>query len=68
MVEVGMPKMKAIQSATIVNAEVLKIDEIGEIAVGKFADIIAVDNDPTKDIKTLEDVIFVMKNGIVYKE
>ena len=68
MVEVGMPEMKAIQSATIVNAEVLEINEIGEIAVGKFADIIAVDNDPTKDIKTLENVIFVMKNGIVYKE
>lgn len=68
MVEVGMPKMKAIQSATIVNAEVLKIDEIGQIAVGKFADIIAVENDPTKDIKTLEKVTFVMKNGIVYKD
>ena len=68
MVEVGMPEMEAIQSATIVNAKVLQIDEIGEIAVGKFADIIAVDEDPTKDIKTLENVIFVMKNGIVYKD
>ena len=68
MVEVGMPEMKAIQSATIVNAEVLKIDDIGEIAVGKFADIIAVDNDPTEDIKTMENVTFVMKNGVVYKE
>ena len=68
MVEVGMPEMKAIQSATVVNAEVLKIDHIGEIAVGKFADIIAVENDPTEDIKTLENVIFVMKNGVVYKD
>ena len=68
MVEVGMPKMEAIQSATIVNAEVLKIDEIGQIAVGKFADIIAVNNDPTEDIKTLENITFVMKNGIVYKD
>jgi len=68
MVEVGMPEMKAIQSATVVNAEILKIDNIGEIAVGKFADIIAVENDPTEDIKTLENVIFVMKNGVVYKD
>jgi len=68
MVEVGMPEMKAIQSATITNAEVLKNDYIGEIAVGKFADIIAVDSDPTKDIKTLENVIFVMKNGVIYKD
>jgi imidazolonepropionase-like amidohydrolase len=67
MVEVGMPEMKAIQSATITNAEVLKNNNIGEIAVGKFADIIAVDIDPTEDIKTLENVIFVMKDGVVYK-
>ena len=67
MVEVGMPKMEATQSATIINAEVLKMEEIGQIAVGKFADIIAVDNDPTEDINTLENVTFVMKNGIVYK-
>jgi imidazolonepropionase-like amidohydrolase len=68
MVEVGMPEMKAIQSATITNAEVLKNNNIGEIAVGKFADIIAVDIDPTEDIKTLENVIFVMKDGVVYKD
>ncbi len=68
MVEVGMPEMKAIQSATIINAEVLKNNSIGEISVGKFADIIAVDNDPTEDIKTLENVTFVMKNGVVYKD
>ncbi len=67
MVEAGMPEMKAIQSATVVNALVLKNNNIGEIAVGKFADIIAVDEDPTKNIKTLENVIFVMKNGKVYK-
>ncbi len=67
MVEAGMPEMKAIQSATITNATVLKNKNIGEIAVGKFADIIAVDEDPSKNIKTLENVVFVMKNGVVYK-
>jgi imidazolonepropionase-like amidohydrolase len=67
MVEVGMPEIKAIQSATITNAAVLKNNNIGEIANGKFADIIAVEEDPTKNIKSLENVVFVMKNGIVYK-
>ncbi|MEN8186903.1 MAG: amidohydrolase family protein [Bacteroidota bacterium] len=67
MVEAGMPEMKAIQSATITNAMVLNDKNIGEIAAGKYADIIAVNGDPTKDIKTLENVIFVMKDGIVYK-
>ena len=67
MVEAGMPEMLAIQTATINNALVLKNKEIGQIAVGNFADIIAVDEDPTKNIKTLENVIFVMKNGEIYK-
>lgn len=67
MVEAGMPAMKAIQSATITNAFVLKNENIGEISAGKYADIIAVDEDPTENINTMENVIFVMKNGIVYK-
>jgi imidazolonepropionase-like amidohydrolase len=67
MVEAGMPEIEAIQSATVVNASVLKNNNIGEIAIGKYADIIAVDEDPTKNIKTLENVVFVMKNGKVYK-
>ncbi|MCF6223918.1 MAG: amidohydrolase family protein [Flavobacteriaceae bacterium] len=67
MVEAGMPEMKAIQTATINNAVVLKNDKIGRIAVGNYADIIAVDEDPTKNIKTMENVVFVMKNGIIYK-
>lgn len=67
MVEVGMSEMHAIQSATIVNATVLNNKLIGSIEAGSFADIIAVQEDPTKNIKTLENVIFVMKNGVVYK-
>lgn len=67
MVEVGMPEMEAIQTATINNAIVLKNDKIGQIAVGNYADIIAVDDDPTKNIKTLENVVFVMKDGKIYK-
>ncbi len=68
MVEAGMSPMKAILSATSVNAKVLKNDGIGSIEVGKLADIIAVDEDPIKNIHTLEKVSFVMKNGIVYKK
>lgn len=68
MVEVGMKEMDAIQSATVVNAYVLKNNMIGEVAVGKFADIIAVDKNPIENIHTLEKISFVMKNGIIYKE
>jgi imidazolonepropionase-like amidohydrolase len=68
MVEAGMSPMKAIQSATSVNATVLKNDLIGSISKGKIADIIATDEDPTQNIHTLEKVSFVMKEGVVYKE
>jgi len=68
MVEVGMKPMHAIQSATTINASILKNDKIGEIAVDKFADIIAVDENPIDNIRTLENVIFVMKNGKIYKD
>ena len=68
MVEAGMPAMEAIQVATIVPAKILKMEnESGQIAAGFFADIIAVDEDPTKNIETLEKVKFVMKEGKVYK-
>ena len=68
MVEAGMPAMKAIQSATITPALILNMEnESGQLAPGFFADIIAVKEDPTQNIKTLEDVQFVMKEGKVYK-
>ncbi len=69
MVEAGMPAMETIQSATITNAMLLKMEnELGQIKKGFFADIIAVDEDPTKNISTMENVVFVMKNGVVYKK
>ncbi|WP_298754968.1 amidohydrolase family protein [uncultured Psychroserpens sp.] len=68
MVEAGMPEMEAIQSATVTNAMLLNMkDEIGQIKEGFIADIIAVNDDPTKNISTLENVVFVMKDGSVYK-
>lgn len=68
MVDNGMTPMQAIQSATIVDAELLgQAQQIGSIAPGKWADIIAVRADPLADIRTLEDVRFVMKEGRIYK-
>jgi len=68
MTEAGMPIMKAIQCATITNALLLDMDKkIGVLEAGYLADIIATNEDPTADVKTVTDVIFVMKDGVVYK-
>ena len=67
MVEFGMQPMDAIQSATSRAAVMLdKEGELGVIAPGALADVIALPGDPLKDIKTLEDVRFVMKDGQVF--
>lgn len=69
MVEAGMPAMEAIQSATMESAKLLRIDnKLGSIAKGKVADIIAVKGDPLSNIKVMENVTFVMKDGKVHKE
>jgi len=69
MVEAGMPAMETIQSATVTNAMILKMEnQLGQIKEGFLADIIAVDKDPSKDISTMETVTFVMKNGMIYKQ
>ena len=67
MVNYGMPPLNALKAATSVAGRVLRM-EIGEVKAGKFADLIAVDGDPTKEIGTLRRVKFVMKGGMVYKE
>jgi imidazolonepropionase-like amidohydrolase len=68
MVEAGMPPIEAIKSATITNAEILQIsDKVGSLEAGKLADIIATDDNPLQNIKTLEKVTFVMKDGVVIK-
>ena len=68
MVEAGMPAMAAIRSATIVPARYLNIeDRLGSIENGKLADIIAVPGNPLADIRVMERVSFVMKEGVVYK-
>ncbi len=68
MHEVGMPVMECLQSATITNADILGYaNELGQISEGFIADIVATKNNPIDDVSTLENVIFVMKNGVVYK-
>ena len=67
MVNYGMPPLHALMSATSVAGRILHM-EIGEVKAGKFADLIAVDGDPTKEINALRHVKFVMKGGAVYKE
>jgi imidazolonepropionase-like amidohydrolase len=68
MIDAGMPAMSAIKSATIDAANLLGMkDELGSIETGKLADIVAVDGDPLKDAKVFGKVVFVMKDGIIYK-
>jgi imidazolonepropionase-like amidohydrolase len=68
MVEFGMSPMDAIKSATSRAAEMLDMEgQIGVIAPGAYADVIAVNGDPVRDIKVLENVQFVMKDGTVFK-
>jgi imidazolonepropionase-like amidohydrolase len=69
MVKWGMTPMQAIKAATTVAAELLDMTgKIGEVSPGAFADIIAVKEDPLKNISALEKVGFVMKDGKVYKD
>jgi imidazolonepropionase-like amidohydrolase len=69
MVEFGMTPMQAIQSATSKAAEMLGMTgQIGTVAPGAYADIVAVSDDPLKDVKALEHVGFVMKDGKVYRD
>ncbi len=68
MVNGGMKPMEAIQAATSVNAKILQMeDQIGSLKAGTYADIVAVDGDPIQDIRQLQNVTFVMKNGELYK-
>jgi imidazolonepropionase-like amidohydrolase len=69
MIEAGMPPMEAIKAATINAADLLGMkDQLGSVETGKLADIVAVDGDPLKDAKAFARVVFVMKDGIVYKQ
>ncbi len=69
MVSYGMTATKALESATSAAARVLRMEnQIGQVKAGLFADLVAFDGDPAKDIAALRRVTFVMKNGYVYKQ
>lgn len=68
MVEYGMTPAAALRAATVVNSELMNLNnELGTVEVGKLADLIAVDGNPLEDVGVLSRVAFVMKDGIVYK-
>jgi imidazolonepropionase-like amidohydrolase len=68
MVQAGMPPMFTLQAATINAAQLLKHDkDLGTVAPGKIADVVAVPGDPIADIGLMKRVSFVMKDGTVYK-
>ena len=69
MVAWGMPLVDAMKSATSIDARVLHMeDKLGRVKTGLFADLIAVEGDPTRDVSALRHVQFVMKDGTVYKQ
>jgi imidazolonepropionase-like amidohydrolase len=69
MVKYGMTPMQAIQSATSGAADLIgRSSQFGSIKPGKYADVVALAGDPLKDISLLENVQFVMKDGVVYKQ
>ena len=69
MNEVGMPFMGILKTATMNAADLLgQSDKLGNLEAGKFADIIAVEGNPEKDITVMGKVVFVMKDGKVFKK
>lgn len=68
MVRRGMPVAEAIKCATILAAELIGVNDRGEIKTGLLADIIAVDSNPLEKISVLENVVFVMKGGKIVKQ
>ncbi len=68
LVDYGMTPLQALQSATLVAAELLRMEkDLGSLEAGHLADVVAVEGDPLKDVAVLERVVFVMKEGRVYK-
>ena len=69
MVKFGMTPAQAIRAATSSAADLIgRAKDVGSIEAGKYADIIAVSADPLQDVRALENVGFVMKGGVVYKD
>lgn len=67
MVRYGMTPLQAIQAATVNAAQALGREDVGVVEARRYADLIAVDGDPTQDVALLQNVPFVMKGGVVVK-
>ncbi|MBK6489704.1 MAG: amidohydrolase family protein, partial [Gemmatimonadetes bacterium] len=68
LVDYGMSPLQAMRAATSVTARVLHMDDrVGRVKTGLWADLVAMDGDPTVDIAATQRVRFVMKGGIVYR-
>jgi tryptophan 2-monooxygenase len=67
LVSTGITPLRALQAATSVAAELLRLDDLGVITEGKIADLIAMPGDPFADIEVTGQVDFVMKDGVIYK-
>ena len=68
MVQLGLPPVRALQAGTVNAAELMGwSDRVGAIRAGMFADMVAVKGDPLSDVRLLQHVQFVMKDGVVYK-
>lgn len=68
LVDYGMKPLAVLTSATSLNARMFHLDKLGNLRKGFTADIIAVKGNPLKDISNMKQVVFVMKDGVVYKE
>ena len=67
MVDCGLSPLESIRAGTMSSADLLGVTDRGEIAPGKLADVVAVKGNPLDDIRATSRVVFVMKNGMVYK-
>ena len=68
MVEAGLPPARALQTATVNAAEVLGVTDIGQLAPGFRADVVAMPGDPLSDIQAVKRVDFVMKDGVIVRQ
>ena len=68
MHEAGVPVIECLQAATIINSKILSMEsELGQLKKGYIADIVATKSNPIDDVTSLENIQFVMKEGVIYK-